>query len=968
MVGIGGSAGSLSPLREFFASLPTKPGMAFVVVSHQAASGQSLLPEILSKTTQMPVSEITHGTKVAANHVYVAPRGHNVGIRGGMLGLEAGAERGRPPLPIDSFLRALAEDQEQRAVGVVLSGTGTDGTLGLAAIRAGGGLALVQSPETAEFDGMPTSAIAAQVVDFVLPVAEMSARLRAHVRDALAPARNREPSEVSYRELERILALIRLRGGHDFSAYKHQTLLRRIQRRMGMHRIERITEYAHYLEENDSEIDALWRDWLIGVTRFFRDPEAFRELAGSGFSKLLAARDQGSPLRVWVPGCATGEEAYSIAIELLEALEQLGKTLDLKVFATDVDPTAIQIARAARYPEGIAADVGAGRLKRFFVKEDGYYRAKKPLRDAVVFAVQDLLQDPPFTRMDLISCRNLLIYLIPSAQQSLLPIFHYSLNPGGLLLLGAGEAINGAEGLFSTLDKRWKLFRRNDSPRTPAPMRWTARGAPHPTSAISAASAGFPAGKAPIDLAALLHRQLSERFGPPAVVIDPAGQIQQIHGQVAEFLELPPGRANLNILKMAREGVRTAVASALRELLKANAPQVERRVRLETPGGWLSLRLVVARIVDPQLEGTLLLVSFQTTERGSRRSRTKRARPSRIGRSDPRAQLEEELHSTRRELQGAIDELQTANQELASANEEVQSVNEELQSSNEELQTSKEETLSLNEELDSVNTELTQKLETFEHANDDLLNLIHSIDVATIFLDEHLCVKRFTPQARSVARLIDTDVGRPLSDLALSIDYPDFLSDAERVLRSLEPSATQASAPDGRWYDVRIQPYRTTRNAVEGLVVTLIDITETRRAERGEAARVLAESIVDAVREPMLVLDGRLRVLRGNRSFYRLFRVEPADTDGRSIDDLGSGQWNAQPLRELLEKTLHEGTVFDDFEVESEFPSIGKRRMRLNARPVFLHDAGEAALLVLGIEDLTEARGGTLRTHEGVRP
>lgn len=967
VVGIGGSAGSLSPLRELIVSLPADTGMAFIVVSHQAPSGQSLLPEILSKTTRMPVSEIADQTQVAANHVYVAPRGYNVGIRSGRLHLERDALRGRPPLPIDFFFRALAADQARRAVGIVLSGTGTDGTLGLAAIRAEGGLSLVQAPDTAEFDGMPASAIAAQAADVVLPIDEVAERLQAHVRDTTAPARSRESSALESRELERILALIRLRAGHDFSAYKRETLLRRIQRRMDLHRIERLGDYALYLEENDAEIDALWRDWLIGVTRFFRDPEAFRELMRSGISKILTTREDGSPLRVWVPGCATGEEAYSIAIELLETLEQLGKRLDLKVFATDVDPTAIQTARAGRYPEGIAADVGARRLKRFFLREDGHYRAKNQLRDAVVFAVQNVLQDPPFTRMDLVSCRNFLIYLIPSAQQGLLPVFHYSLNPGGLLLLGAGETISGSENFFSTLDKRWKLFRRNDSPRIHSPMRWTERGVPA-KNAAGAASAGLVAGRAPPDLAVLLQRQLAEHFGPPAVVIDPAGQIQQIHGRVGEFLEHPPGRANLNILKMAREAVRTHLASALRELAKTDVPQVERSVRLEIRGESLSLRLVVARILDPDLERPLLLVSFETASQGSQASATKRSRSSRAGRSDRHERLEEELRNTRRDLQSSIDELQSANQELASANEEVQSVNEELQSSNEELQTSKEETLSLNEELDSVNAELTLKLETFERANDDLLNLINSIEVATIFLDEQLRVKRFTPQARNVARLIDSDIGRPLADLALIIDYPDLLSDASDVLRSLQPSAKQASAPDGSWYDVRIRPYRTTRNAVEGLVVTLVDITETRRVERIQAARVLAESIVDAVREPMLVLDGTLHVVRGNRSFYRLFRVERADTDGQSIDDLGSHQWAAPRLRELLEKTLHEGMTFDDYEIEYEFPSIGRRRMRLNARPVFLHDAGAAALIVLGIEDVTGALGSSAPVSEEVRP
>jgi len=950
IVGIGGSAGALSPLRELFASLPSDCNMAFVVVSHQAPSGKSLLPEILSKSTEMPVCEIADQTTAEPNHVYVAPRGHNVWIRAGVLGIERITERGRPPLPIDSFFRALAHDRGRRGVGIVLSGTGTDGTLGLAAIRSEGGLSLVQAPETAEFDGMPVSAIAAQAADFVLAMEEIPAHLLAHARSAGVSQRSSESFEVSSSEIERILALIRVRGGHDFSAYKRETLLRRIHRRMDLHRIERLADYARFLEQNDAEIDALWRDWLIGVSGFFRDAEAFQTLLRSGLSDLVAARPDGSTLRVWVPGCATGEEAYSLAIILLETLGQLGKHLELQIFATDLDPVAIRTAPAGRYPEGIAADVGTERLKRFFLQEDRYYRAKKTLRDAVVFAVQNALHDPPFTRVDLISCRNLLIYLLPGAQQNLLPVFHYSLNQGGLLLLGAGESVTGSEKFFKTLDTRWKLFRRSDSTHARPPMRWTQGAAPTPPTANDRLATQ---GRA-VDLADPLRRYLAERFGPPAVVIDAAGQIQQIHGRVDAFLELPHGRANLNVVEMAREGLRAPLASALREVQKSEAPIVERTARVKVNRNWLSVRLAIGRIDDRRLARPLLLVSFEAGKRAARGTVNTPTRPSRGRRSDPGAQLEEELQHTRQDLQRSIDELQSSNEELASANEEVQSVNEELQSSNEELQTSKEETQSLNEELHTVNAELTQKLQAFEQANDDLLNLIHSIEIATIFLDQALRVKRFTPRARNVARLIDADVGRPLADLAMLLDYPELLSDADNVLRTLRPLAKQASAPDGSWYDVRIQPYRTARNAVDGLVVTFVDITETKRAERTQAARILAESIVDAVREPLLVLDGTLRVVRGNRSFHHLFQVEPRDTAGQLLADLGDGQWKIPRLRELLAKTVKEGVTFDAFMVEHEFASLGKRQMRLNARPVLLDDGDAAALIVLGFEDVTE--------------
>jgi two-component system, chemotaxis family, CheB/CheR fusion protein len=922
--------------------------MAFVVVSHQAPTGRSLLPEILAKATEMSVREIDGETRALPNHVYVAPRGHSVGMHDAVLGIEPIGKPSRVPLPIDFFFRSLARDRGERAVGIILSGTGSDGTLGLQTIRAESGLCLAQDPGTAEFDGMPTSAIAAQATDFVLPVGEMPARLDAYARSVRAAQSGDETSEVSSSAMERILAVIRMRGGHDFSAYKGDTLLRRVERRMHLHRITRLADYARYLEKSDDEIDALWRDWLIGVSAFFRDPEAFQALAESALPPLLAARAEDPRFRVWVPGCATGEEAYSIAIVVLEALDALGERLDLQVFATDLDPAAIQTARAGRYPKSIAGAVGKERLDRYFVEEDRGYRAKKGLRDRIVFAVQDVLHDPPFTRVDLISCRNLLIYVVPSAQHGLLSVFHYCLNPGGLLLLGASEHVGRSTELFTALDKRWKLFRRNDSPTARPLPRWTHRA----TLATGAGAVPSRAEGPKVDLAETLRTCLAERFAPPAVVVDLRGQIQQTHGRVGPYLELPAGRANLNVVDMARDGLRAPLVSALRAITKGDATSFEETARIKTEGGWQSLRLTVSRIEGRRLPSPLLLVSF---EPGPPRGRPRRARtPSAKGRRTDRAGLEEELQDVRQTLQTTISDLQAANEELASANEEVQSANEELQSSNEELQTSKEETQSLNEELQTVNAELTEKLRGLEQANDDLLNLMSNIEIATIFLDDRLRVKRFTPQARTVARLIDSDVGRPLGDLATLLDYPDLLADAGTVLATLRPIEKQAAGPGGVWYTVRIRPYRTARNAVEGLVVTFIDITETKRAERVQAARLLAESIVDAVREPLLVLDSTLRVVRANRSFYCAFAAEPAETEGRRLDELGSRQWSGSPLRSLLEATLRDGAPFEDFEVVHEFPHIGRRRMVVSGRPVAIQDDEKPALIVLGIQDVGE--------------
>lgn len=952
IVGIGGSAGSLTPLRELISALPAQSGMAFVVVSHQAPTGQSLLPEILAKVTELPVREIAGDMKALPDHVYVAPRGYLVAIHAGVFSIVPVGVPGYHSRPIDSFFRALAQDRRHGAVGIILSGTASDGTLGLTAIRAESGMCLVQAPETAEFSDMPASAIAAGATDFVLPVSEMPERLVAYARSIRGPASDGESFQVSRDDMERILSLIRVRGGHDFTAYKRDTLIRRVERRMDLHRITRSADYARFLETNEAEIDVLWRDWLICVSSFFRDPEAFAALAEVALPPLLAARAGASRLRVWVPGCATGEEAYSIAIVLLETLEARGEHLDIQMFATDLDPSAIETARAGRYPKAIADVVGKQRLDRFFVEEEHGYRAKRELRDRIVFAVQDVLHDPPFTRIDLISCRNLLIYFVPSAQQDLLSIFHYSLNPDGVLLLGASEHVGESMRHFSTLDKRWKLYRRSDSGATRPALLWASR-----RKAVAAAPGAVSslAAEREVDLTETLRTCLAQRFGPPAVVVDLSGRIRQTHGRVGPYLELPPGRANLNVVDMARNGLRAPLAAALRAIATEGVTSVEKDVRSRTEEGLRDLRLTVSRIDDRRLPSPLLLVSFELTSSRAPRTRTSSSKASK----PKRANLEEEIDHMRQDLRVSISDLQAANEELASANEEAQSANEELQSSNEELQTSKEETQSLNEELQTVNAELTEKLRGLEQANNDLLNLMSNIEIATIFLDDRLRVKRFTPQARSVARLIDSDVGRPLADLATLLDYPDLLSDAESVLASLRPIEKQAPAPGGIWYAVRIRPYRTTRNAVEGLVVTFIDITEAKRAERIQAARFLAESIVDAVREPLLVLDPALRVVRANRSFYGAFRVEPAETEGQQVGDLGSHQWNIPRLQGLLEATLRDGVAFEDVEIVHEFPQLGRRRMVLSGRPVSIEDDEKPVLIVLGIQDAGPASAAT---------
>jgi len=946
VAGIGGSAGALPALQDLFRHMPGDSGIGFVVIVHADPHTPSLLPELLARCTPMRVMEASQGRRVQPNRVYVCPPGRELRIRDGVLSFEPAAPRVRGVrLPIDGFFRSLAEDQQHSAVGVVLSGTGADGTVGLAAIRAASGLALAQDPGTASFGGMPGSAIAAGAVDLVLPTGKMPERLVAHATRLATSDRKPGTATANDGELEGILALVRRVTGRDFSSYKRGTLERRIERRMNLHQIEPLADYLRLLESNPAEVDALWKDWLIGVSHFFRDPDAFRSLAEGWLPRLVAAKQDGAVVRIWVPGCANGEEAYSIAMLLVEAIEAQRKHLEIQIFGTDIDSRAIEAARIGRYPEGVAADVGEERLRRFFVKEERHYRVKKEIRDLIVFAVQDVLTDPPFTRMDLISCRNLLIYLTPAAQKRLLPLFHYSLNPGGLLLLGESESITGFEALFGAFEKRWKFFRRKEVESVGQPgVDWALQTEASPVRDAPAPAAA----SARLDLADTLRRHLAESYAPPAVIVDERGEIEQIHGRTGPYLEPAPGRANLNLLDMAREGLRAPIAAAIRDVIQDGVTTATRTARVRSDGNLLSVRLAVRRLHDPRLPRPLLLVSFERADGATPRSRKQSAGSGRAQKS----RIAEELQITRSDLQSTIEQLQAVNEELASANEEVQSVNEELQSTNEELQTTKEETQSLNEELQTVNAELTAKVHDLEETNDDLLNLINSTDIAMVFLDNRLRVKRFTPAAQRVFPLIGSDVGRPLGDLTSNLDYPELLADAEQALETLAPVQKEVRASDGAWYGVRIRLYRTSRNAIEGLVLILSNLSSLKSAEEAaEQARNLAEAIVDTVREPLLVLDRSLHVIRANRAFYETFAVAAEGTEGRLIYELGNRQWDIPKLRELLENVLPANHAFSDFEVVHEFPGIGSRRMLLNARGVWRAEQDAPDLVLLAIED-----------------
>jgi len=956
IVGIGASAGGLEAMEEFFRHMPPSSGMAFVVVSHQHAGHVSLLPGLLGKCTAMPVVEATDGITVEPDHVYLAPGGTNLAVLHGTLHLMEPPPEERVPLPIDYFFRSLADDQKQRAAGIILSGTGTDGSIGLRAIKAESGMTIAQDPQSAKYQGMPRSAIAAGVVDVVKPAGQMSEPLLAYARSLTKPIQPLPEHDAS-QTLHKLFILLRDRTGNDFALYKESTILRRIERRMNVHQIENLRHYLRFVQANPHELDALFQELLIGVTSFFRDPEAFEALARKGLPALLEGKPDGAILRMWVAGCSTGEEAYSLAIVVKEFLAQHKRRLTAQIFASDLDNRAIETARAGLYPVGIAGDVTPERLRRFFTKEDGSYRIKKEIRDLVVFATHNLLTDAPFTKLDILSCRNLLIYLEAKAQHRLLPLFHYALKPNGLLFLGTSETIGGFETLFAPIDRKGKLFRRTEEPST-LPHLERSPGATMREMIETRAEPGAPLGAVrPLAIPDLIQQVLLAQYAPAAaVVVNSRGEIVHIHGRTGAYLEPAPGPPTHHLVEMAREGLQHELAAALRQAAGQEDEVVRRHVQMKADGGVTLVTVTVKRITEPEALQGLFLVTFGPG--GADKAAARKGAPGRasapLKMKKGEAGLRWELKFTKQRLQRTIEELQSINEELKSTNEELQSTNEELQSANEELETAKEEMQSLNEELMTVNAELQGKLDALADANDDLQNLLNSTEIATIFLDNELRIKRFTSEAKRVSNLIAIDVGRPLSDIVSKLTYDRVLEDAQDVLRTLVMQEREVQASDGSWFFMRILPYRTSKNTIGGLVLTFLDITKIKDAERVvREARGLAASIVETIREPLLVLDEQLRVVSANQSFYRTFRVTPREVEQQLLYHLCNGAWNMSDLRSLLEEVLPERRSFRDFIVDKEFPQVGCKKLALNGRRLE-QDTALPGRILLAMEEITD--------------
>ena len=913
IVGIGASAGGLAAFEAFFSGMPLdkEPNMAFVLVQHLAPDHKSILTELIRRYTRMEVSEATDNVTVQPNCAYIIPPNRDMAFLNGTLQLlEPSSPRGQR-LPIDFFFRSLAQDQHDRAICIVLSGTGSDGTQGLRAVKAEGGMVMAQNPESTEYDGMPRSAINTGLVDYILPAAEMPGHLIAYASHAFGKiAHSLAPPlpkiEDSYKK---IFILLRSQTGHDFSQYKQNTIKRRVERRMAVQQISDISGYVRFMQTTPIEVESLFRDLLFGVTNFFRDPEAFTALETSVIPGLFSKKLPGSAIRVWICGCSTGEEAYSIAILLQEHMEKEKQNFKLQLFATDIDNRAIDQARTGLYSASIAADVTPERLRRFFTPEnDGAsYRINKAIRDLLVFSEHDVNKDPTFSKLDLISCRNLLIYLNSDLQKKLLPLFHYSLNPGGTLFLGTSETTGDFHHLFGVTDRQQKLYERKEDPTAirNLPMGRFARTlnesgiidkhSPHQTSA------------AKTSLKETIEKILLEQYAPTSLLITERGEILYVHGSTGRFMQLTSGEPGMNIIKMAREGLTRELTTALHSAVKYKKRVVRTGLKVRTNGDYSRVELTVlpvsptaASITDMTLY--LVILQEKDTEEILPTEGTLVEQPdeSTTDKDALLHRLKQELRANEEYLQSANEELETSNEELKSSNEEMQSVNEELQSTNEELETSKEELQSVNEELATVNTELQQKVFDLSRANNDMNNLLAGTGVGTVFVDFKLYIQRFTPSITQVINLILTDVGRPVGHIVSNlVGYDNLLEDTKSVLDNLIPKEVEVQTKEGNWFLMRIRPYRTLDNIIEGAVITFFDITEIKRTreELWKAHRSI-ETMVESITDGLLVLD--------HNWIYTYCSERGAELLGmRSKDLVGKCVWDLFPLAK--------GSKFDEY-------------------------------------------------------
>jgi len=959
IVGIGASAGGLEAFRQMLEKLPVNTGMGFVFVQHLDPTHASQLTELLSRATKLPVCEARNRMVVKPNHVYVIPPNKSMAVAGRILKLSPRTTSQVHNLPIDAFLKSLAKERGRGAIGVILSGTATDGAEGIRAIRAEGGITFAQDEESAKYDGMPRAAAATGCVDFVAAPRAIAKEL-AHISrhpyiNHGHPGKVAAAVEAGNDDLNQIFRLLRSGAGVDFTHYKPNTIRRRIQRRMAVHKLHKIEQYTHYLKNHPDEVETLYEDLLISVTGFFRDPAVFSALKKRVFPKIINGRRNGEAVRIWVPGCSTGEEVYSLAILLLEYLGEKAGVVPIQIFATDISERALAKARSGVFSESIATDVSPPRLRRYFAKVPGGYQISKAVRELCVLAKQNVAKDPPFSNLDLISCRNVLIYLNPLLQKRVMPTFHYALKSNGFLLLGGSESAAGFEQLFGVVDRKHRIYMKRAMATRPVvdfslgEYRVDEPAAPHKPIVA----------RAPIvDIQREADRVLLGRFAPATVLINEDMEILQFRGHTGLYLEPAPGSASLNLLKMAREGLFMELRTAVHKARKQGVSIRRDGLRIKSNGGLRSVNIEVVPIKSNGARERHFLVLFE--DRDDRISPEPVATRPRLMKPDNMekmtVRLEQELTATKDHMQSVVEELEDTNEELKAANEEIQSSNEELQSTNEELETAKEELQSTNEELTTVNEELQNRNAELGQTNNDLINLLTSVNLPILMLGPDLRVRRITPAAEKVLHVLPTDIGRLVMDLRLPINVPDLEQLIADSIDSLHVKSREVQDHDGHWYLLRIRPYRTMENKIDGAVIKLLDIDPIKRSlQEAEAARDFANAIVETVREPLVVLNGQLRVQAVNRAFHRVFHVNNEETRGKFIYDIGDKQWNIPALRELLEDILPRNSQLADFEVDHVFPKIGRRIMLLNAHRL-QRDNEDTHLILLAIEDVTERK------------
>lgn len=829
IAGIGASAGGLEALQQFFNAMPADTELAFIVVVHLDPSHVSLLPELLQKQTSIKVVQITNGMLVEPNRIYVIPPNKSLSVFNRKLQLTDLEFPRASHLPIDLFLRSLAQDQGDKAIGIILSGTGSDGSLGLIEIKAANGLVMVQDEASAQYNGMPKNAINTGVADYILSPGEMPAWLVQYTQSK----KNKVPSIRQQGNTEDLLQtiffLIRNQTRHDFSLYKKNTIYRRIERRMRLHQIKDMADYVAFLQRNEQEVGTLSKELLIGVTSFFRDPDAYDILAHKILQPFLNERPNDYTLRVWVPGCSTGEEAYSIAIVIHECLDNINHHINVQIFGTDIDELAIETARRGLYFSGINVDVNPERLKRFFIKEDDSYRIKKSIREMLVFAAHNVITDPPFTKLDLISCRNLLIYFGPELQKKILPAFHYSLKEDGILFLGPSETTGQSDHFFTVLDKKWKIFRLSHSAGA-IPRSLNLHKAVNPIINNDVKIPNIIQKTEELSMLQLVEAILKHSSAPPCAIIDAKNNIIYVHGKLGKYMEPAEGKFSINIVDMVRHGLKVELISAITQATQTRKKVQKKARSIQQDGSQIGVNMTVNPILEHSSTPGLMMVTFEDTLEESLLKQAK-LQPLPATTKEIEA-LQRQLDFTKENLQTTIEELETSNEELRSTNEELQSTNEELQSTNEELETLKEELQSLNEEAVTVNAELQSRIDELQLANDDMKNLFDSTQIATLFLDIKGCIRRFTPKIKEIINLEVADIGRPIAHFALSLQGINLTAVSSQVLKTLDKHESELYDDKGRCFFIRILPYRTTNNVIDGVIISFEDITRRKKAEQ----------------------------------------------------------------------------------------------------------------------------------------